>query len=819
MSTLYPLYYNGGTMYSTGWPTSSKSAIFTVYANWAMMPIFENPNNFDIKITNVRIYFGVNGNTSAEFALYYSTNISENSQFYKCSANKSVPSKTDLTSPTVVEDVNLVIPARSQFALGFKANRTSGSGRLSIARSNTKDKIKYRPFYNGQSMSGGLPNTLSINRLPTSDYWSFQVPRIELEYVQNKITPIVSNTNVVLNQGESTSINISGYSGWSHSVLNNPLGVSFVKNDNNLEIISGEADFVDETSGLIRIYGVNSYVDVNITIIAPQKPELYMSNSGYLRPGESVEISSSYGSGVITTVPIYVDTIFSSSREISREIFSLKYLDKNLYNKIKNSTYEDLKNWANGYTIANIISFTAYNSLNKSIKSDTKFISIGHYSADYINVSLSAIKSWGKVDDNTPTVKYFDNSNLYGGSILEPSTNANGNVVIDLNNKQIEVISNKNIEILFNARLLNDWPVLKYKVASLTINETIPFSYNGLDDINKLDWVGIGVPQYENDLISSIKINPICYPIKITFPSNLDGSISIKELKYTYTFIINDEEYKYTNEEPFCINYNDIIDLSTLVNEDQTVNGKTYLICNSFGERTINLPNNISASIDDKIVINGTVSFNSIYFTSDNITSTKIENTKAFSKSFKILVSDISAFFKQNSDIQGSKLELNSIPVSSINNLQPIVNSLSSIYLLGYKVPKNIISLNENSYVSNSNDKSTIENIISMINNLVENINYNSSLRYIKLARNKIANNEYIMWDDSVDTLADGRINKFKNSASYTNYTASPWKELYNLICRIHFSEKYNIVFNNNGMTDYVVFNNESDISQLYIVL
>lgn len=814
MSTLNPLYYNGGTMYSTGWPTSSKSAIFTGYANWAMMPIFENPNNFDIKITNVRIYFGVNGNTSAEFALYYSTNISENSQFYKCSTNKSVPSKTDLTSPTVVEDINLVIPARSQFALGFKANRTSGSGRLSIARSNTKDKIKYRPFYNGQSMSGSLPNTLSINRLPTSDYWSFQVPRIELEYVQNKITPIVSNTNVVLNQGESTSINISGYSGWSYSIIDNPLGVSFVKNNNNLEIISGKADFENETRGSIRIYGVDSYVDTNIVVNAPQKPELYMSNSGYLRPGESVEISSSYGSNVSITVPNYVNTIFSSSKKI----FSLKYLDKNLYDTIKNSIYTDLKNWANGKPINNIISFTAYNSLNKSIKSDTKFISIGHYSEDYINVSLSAIKSWGKVDDNTPTVKYFDNSSLYGGSILEPSINANGNVVIDSENKQIEVTGNSTTKVSFNARLSNDWPVLKSEVASLSINETIPFSYNGLSDEPELKtepWIGIGIPQYTNDLISSIKINPICYPIKITFPSNLYGSISIKELKYSYTFIINNEEYKNTNEEPFYINYNDIDDLNVLVDEYQTVNGKTYLICNSFGERTIYLPNNISVSIDDEIVINGTVSFNSIYTTQDDIEHTD----NVFSKSFRILVSDISAFFDNN--IQGSYLKLDSEPVISINNLKPLVNSLSNIYLLGYKVPEaeNIISLNENSYISNSTDKSTIENIISMINNLVENINYSSSSRYIKLARNKIANNEYIMWDDSVDILADGRINKFKNSASYSNYTASPWKELYNLIYRIHFSEKYSIVFDNNGNDDLVVFKNESGTNSLDIIL
>lgn len=805
MSTLYPLYYNPDSkIYSTGWPESSRSAMFTGYVHWAMMPIYKNSNNFAIRITNVATYFGVN--TSAKARLYYAIlndNILESTTFTVCSDEFNVPKTTDLSEAYNVEPKDLIIPPNCYFALGFKAVRTSSTGRLSIARSNTVNKNKYRPFYNGQFMNNSLPDLVDVDRVPKSDYWSFQIPRIVLTYEPNSITPIVSNTNVTMTQGENVAINISGYNDWSYSWVDDVAGVELSRNGNILTISSGIADFTGSISGLLEINGLNSKVQVKITVFEPKQPNIYISNANSLRPMESTTISCDMpdayyhrnDSNFIYT--LIKETDSSESKPILEEIknsnasytFRLNKLTEYVYNNRELIDDNIVRSWLDGNDVDDVVYVYFSHPLNSRIVSETAKINVTHYNSNVINVKLSANTTFGTTDENNPYYVYCEDiTPIVGGAQLFGGTNYENNALIEDNNK-IKIISNNDVYVHFGARLTNDWPIKIDELgSSLHITETIEFSFNNVDN-NSTSWYGIGsLHLNENNDIDDIRINPICYPLKITFPSDIDTSsnITITDINFKFNSIVDKYNYNLLGESS-TVNYPNIDNLFDIIDSNANIlPGSTHLICNVGGETGLPLDMSQLVHVDTIIgEVQATVNYR--LKSSSNLVS------KLFSKEFVAKVNIFKPFSINFS--QGDIFELNSDSVESIDELAHMVNSLNEIYSLGLNNIDEFITKSIGLEISNYKDKQSVENSLQALNSFVNAINRDSKLRHIKPAREKIAIGEYIMWDDSVNILADGSQNKFKFKSNYSTHTASPWKELYNLISRINFSEKHYIKF------------------------
>lgn len=871
MATLKPYFYTSDSKeYSAGWPTSSSSAMYTGYAQWAMMPIFKNSSKNPIKIKSVNIKFGINSG-SAKARLYFAnlgSNIKSSTDFYECSNEFDVPKTTSLNVVNKELNIDVVVDAGKYFAIGFKADRTSGSGRLSVARTNTEDKAKNRPFYNGQSMKTGF-GKLNIDRVPKSDIWSWQIPVITVEYETNKITPKLDKTSVTVKQGETEYVGVSGYDSWSIGQIEGLPKRAFSEQGNNIKIYLGAQDFENNISGTVEVKGLNSSTYLTVTIKPADAPNTPTATKNIIRPGESTTFSCKTAGAKFSIVNNLDKYINGSSLT-----YTAPYITELLYNNWPTS------NEAKNDNISTAIKCYCYSPLNKYSKSNEISVAFNHYSSDDISINFPFSTALGATETNAVVLSYNDFTSVTGGSLLT-STNTNY-ADVDNINKLINVITNSNdAKLSFRARLINDWGITKDYTNAITIEERTEFRFitpNYYNSEENSPWVGLAYINKSNKLI----FNPFCYPIEFSFGNDVDSGkdIYIKgkgnggAISFTPIGVYSNEDNMIAN-----INNSNLIELLNFNVEISPIHVKDYLklpLTNNLKHNSFILSNSSSnftpeikskqnneIDITNKVdlcknlySIRGTIELY-IEYTNEkgNLVSGNYSNSNydkfKFKKDIIIYIAPFDIFYSneiwanvtpsyesapttlQRLDIVGSHIALSiyrSYPeysgshsvvleygyntVESINFMDEIVKSLDSNYNLGLNLESSqIISARDGDSISNDVDKYAITSRLKAINNLIRRINAHSSIRYINPSREEIAIGQPIMWDDSRA--------EFENKELYT---ASPWKELYKSIFNIHFKDDYSIWFDKNSNraldedSEYLVYVDSSGNTHKLIV-
>ena len=852
MATLKPYFYTSDSKeYSTGWPTSSSSAMYTGYAQWAMMPIFKNSSKNPIKIKSVNIKFVINSG-SAKARLYFAnlgSKIKSSADFYECSNEFDVPKTTSLNVVNKELNTDVVVDAGKYFAIGFKADRTSGSGRLSVARTNTEDKAENRPFYNGQSMKTGF-GKLNIDRVPKSDIWSWQIPVITVEYEINKITPKLDKTSVTVIQGKTEYVNVSGYDSWSIGQIEGlPEGV-VSKQSNTIKIYLGARDFEDDICGTVKVNGLNSSKTLSIKIKPASAPNTPIATKTIIYPGESTTFSC-------TTA----DAKFSITNNLDKYInkssltYTAPYITERLYNNWPTD------NKAKNGNINTAIKCYCYSPLNKYSKSNEISIAFNHYSSNDISINFPFSTALGATETSPVLLPYNDLTSVNGGSLL---TSKNTNYAdVDNTIKQINVRTNtNNTKLSFTARLLNDWGITKDYTNVITIEERTEFSFitpNYCNSEENSPWVGLAYINKSNKLI----FNPFCYPIEFSFGNDVDSSkdiyikgkgdggaisftpVGVHSSKYNMEANINNLDL--INMLKFNVAISPINVKDSLKSQFMNnLKGNSFVLSSGSSNCTPEIKSEQNSKIDIKnkvdlcrnlYSIRGTIELY-IEYTNENGTLISGNNSNSdyykkfkFQKNVIIYVAPFDIFYSneiwanitpsydaapttlEKLDVVGSRMALStyrSYPeydgshyivleygynaVESINFMDEIVKSLNNNYNLNLNLENSqIISSTAGDSISNDVDKYAITSRLKAINNLIRRINAHSSIRYINPSREEIAIGQPIMWDDSRA--------EFENKELYT---ASPWKELYKSIFNIHFKDDYSIWFdkNNNNTLD-----------------
>lgn len=847
MATLKPYFYTSNSKeYSTGWPTSSLSAIYTGYAQWAMIPIFKNSSKNPIKIKSVNIKFGINSG-SAKARLYFAnlgSKIKGSADFYECSNEFDVPKTTSLNVVNKELNTDVVVDAGKYFAIGFKADRTSGSGRLSVARTNTEDKAENRPFYNGQSMKTGF-GKLNIDRVPKSDIWSWQIPVITVEYEINKITPKLDKTSVTVIQGKTEYVNVSGYDSWSIGQIEGlPEGV-VSKQSNTIKIYLGARDFEDDICGTVKVNGLNSSKTLSIKIKPASAPSTPIATKTIIYPGESTTFSCKTA-GAKFSIANKLDKYIISRSSLT---YTAQYITESLYDDWP-ATNTDAKD----KNVDVAISCYCYNPLNNCSKSESINVVFNHYNSNDISINFPFSTALGATKTSPVVLPYNDLTSVTGGSLL---TSKNPNyAAVDNTIKQINVRTNtNNTKLSFTARLLNDWGITKDYTNVITIQKRTEFSFitpNYYNSEENSPWVGLAYVNKSNKLV----FNPFCYPIEFSFGNDVDSS---KDIYIKGKVKDNDDAISFTsievysNEDNMTSNLSEILDFEVEISpinvknslKSELLKSNSFVLSSGSSNFTPEIKSEQSSEIDitNKVdlcrnlySIRGTIELY-VEYTNENGTLISGNNYNSdydkfkFEKNVIIYVAPFDIFYSneiwanirpsddsapttlEKLDVVGSHMALStsgSYPeyggshdvelaygynaVESINFMDEIVKSLNNNYNLNLNLENSqIISSTAGDSISNDVDKYAITSRLKAINNLIRRINAHSRIRYINPSREEIAIGQPIMWDDSRA--------EFENKELYT---ASPWKELYKSIFNIHFKDDYSIWFdkNNNNTLD-----------------
>lgn len=750
MSRLNPFYYSDNpSLYNIGYPTTS-SAMFSGYQNWAMAPMFYNNLSVPIVISSAYVAAGIYSGAATGVLIYAALSSKTTPEAVKTtvvSNSFDIPKTSKLDSFKVNLSKTLVIPAKTYFLLGFKANSSDSSAYLSIARTNTSSYA--RTLYNAQSLKTALTTSDTITKISSKDIWHNQIPYIYLAYSEQKIKPVVSKTSITITQGSSTSVSISGYSNWS--IAGSVSNLTLTKSGNTLKIKAGYFNLSTYANRTVTINGLNASTSIVVKIVPPTFNAVKISNT-IIKPTQSTAITCTLSDGLSAII---------SSVSYSNGSSAITRTDnKFAVSGIVSDTFTDWAGTAIGTTVATV---TLKHPNNASI-SKTATFTVKHWASSDISVNVSA----SSIYYDGSLTQYIDYSDmtLVPGKCQVYSTA--DNVVINDNNIYITGASPVSFDIC--AKLVNDFVVSSTIKTISIINSSIPLS------VNKPITSSTALPIFVDQ---NNKYNPFCYPIYLTIPTDISdmSTLKIENIKYDDTLVA------IPSDENFIL-------VQNLISSSSIAKGNEYaLVLKSLSDLTAT-----SAITEGSI---HTLKFSFSYISSGSV----LVESSDFIIRLKIYRTSILHFFTNkynNANIQGQPFSLSS------NLLQVLKTPIDSI-LVAYNIvlpanlPNAMISVAAGSIISNATDKATIEFYLTKLNLLIDKINTDSP-RQITRAREHIALDNFIMWDDSAETLANLQLNTFKFSEAYLTSTASPWKELFIAMNNIQRTKIVNVVYQNNSI-------------------
>ena len=175
----------------------------------------------------------------------------------------------------------------------------------------------------------------------------------------------------------------------------------------------------------------------------------------------------------------------------------------------------------------------------------------------------------------------------------------------------------------------------------------------------------------------------------------------------------------------------------------------------------------------------------------------------------------------RNNYLQGEHIEFNSAK-SSLTSILFAVDAIRHNYKFS---SDNIIAhkyynaglynnaskyITPDTYISGEDNKKIIESALVDLNAFIDIVNKDKGYNKLSKVRQNIAIGEYIMWDDSLDILADGSKNTFKNSEKHLNNTASPYMELFNGLRTIQYGIETLVSYRNNE-DNLIFYKNDSN--------
>lgn len=807
MPSLNPYFYvNGNTWYTTGMPKSKRSAIFTGYAGWAMAPIFKNPESYDIKITAIKGLFGVSTGSASAVAICGSLNGEGNPEYVwpgNVSNAFNIPVQSVLTtwsSPGLTS--NPVISAGSFFYAGFKFARNNNTySYLNVARSNCRNNARYRPFYNAQSLGNkGNPGAgAGLTRIAANDTWGFQVPIIVVEYEINKIKPSVSQSTVNMTQGSTSYVDIGNYSGWWANEHNNSV-VDLRKNGNQLQIYAKYLPIDHNYSTSIVVHGLNDETWIHVNINRPTITSLNVSPKE-IRPTEQAYISGTtsdnqpinytlanstgvtISGSTVTCSPVKSTTSWSDNTTITVNAAHSQN------NTVKSSTTFKIKHWP-----TDTIKFaTAGSSLFSDKGSFINFVDSSPAALDRCEIKVNIVYDGGiKLHKDLKTYLKITKDRTGAGKV---------EVISDNFSNYIEDIKDNNPKLQFVLRLNKDYVVSKTFNTNISVLKTVPFKciYPKNDgDETTIDYTSSNIlPLFVNSVKGGkYEVNYSNYPIVIMYPNKGNGNLYMHN---AFSYKINDGSantgYIFKNHDA---DYK--VSLSHFCNSSLLKPGSELWIA-------LNLENRfISCSPGNKLNITFSLDVPKLNDSGTEVRTITIQYKVYYNKDGESILPFITEEYN-GAKIQGSPFIKDHIRI--INTLSnPITQVLQAYGQIDNEVD-NIISATQNEYVCNATDKAKIENLLSKLSILIQNIN-TSSNRYIDDIRSEIAIGQYIMWNDNEDELANKQPNMFKSSTDYETKTASPWYELYRGLRYIQFGKEVDVFYKNND-TDYQVSYIDSD--------
>jgi hypothetical protein len=142
---------------------------------------------------------------------------------------------------------------------------------------------------------------------------------------------------------------------------------------------------------------------------------------------------------------------------------------------------------------------------------------------------------------------------------------------------------------------------------------------------------------------------------------------------------------------------------------------------------------------------------------------------KLFEKVFTIKYT----VYRELDDLISSKCQGTSMTAEKAETTLGIARTILNQYK-----PTTITKISKDNYINNCS--ADLVSVLTGLSDLINTIT-NKSASFVTLQNNhrtKIAQGQYIMADDSVEKLADGRVNTFKTSDRYGKETASPFREI-----------------------------------------
>lgn len=632
----------------------------------------------------------------------------------------------------------------------------------------------------------------------------------------------------------------------------NNYGISITTHNTNksgtLTVTSGKGDYSSPIEFAIRFqgYGGNCDVDIRCSVSPVMEPTLSVSLD-YIRPGESSKISVPSGYHVDEN---YISHLSEYGLTFNNNTISVDYITEDVYTSLSDSDWRKHPN--SEYTV-----YLKYTSDLNSCISNSISLTVKHFSYNDISVFAANYANKSKYNNcDTYEYKLFDTASL--DINLIDSTNVLGGVKFKVDfsddladyseyftfdNKydtirylgNCDVNDNHDLYISFISNIINDYCISKQCYIKLYLYDAIevelisPYAYE--DNKVKLPLVSIG-----NKISSNlVEFNPLSYPITFILPNTLKNIYTNEVGKLILNIARVDI---YTNDETYYAYFDKNCTITSTSIEINSSNIGDF--SNKFGSTSnlilgdthiyVNSPELI-AILDYKNLDDNTHSYSSY---SQRYNSTTIRMYFEFSyysnaisepKTYPFAIDYIPVLGLVNKlsseNLQGEHFTIDSVK-SDFTSILFAIDAIRHNYK--YSDDRIIADLNENvgllgnsskyinknSYISGKNNKEVIESALVDLNALIDVINKDRGYSKISKVRQNIAIGEYIMWDDSLDILADGSNNTFKNSENYLNSTASPYMELFNGLRTIQYGIETLVSYRNNE-DNLIFYKNDSD--------
>ena len=492
------------------------------------------------------------------------------------------------------------------------------------------------------------------------------------------------------------------------------------------------------------------------------------------------------------------------------------------------------------------------NAISNSISITAKHFTgedINTFPANYnriISDNYPIVYNYDLYDIGKLNINLIDSTNIYGGakfsiyiadkynSVIKYNSDTN---IISYNGKyDVDFATSVDtIQLQITSSLTNDYCVNKYFTINLTLYNAIEFELISPYSYNR-DAVNLPLISIANKISDNIiEFNPLSYPIVFIIPNTIKN-ISTNKVGQLILNIArvdiytNDETYSAYFDKNCTLTSTSIeIDSSNIGDFDNKLGstsnlilGDTHIYVNS--PKLINILD--CKSLDDNAYNDSSdvYRYNSItmrmfFELSYYSNATNEHKTNSFAIDYIPVLGLVSKLSSGN--LQGEHFTVDSVK-SDFTSILFAIDAIRHNYKYSNDriiadLNKNVGLLgnsskyiNKNSYISGKNNKEIIESALVDLNALIDVINKDRGYSKISKVRQNIAIGEYIMWDDSLDILADGSNNTFKNSEKYLNSTASPYMELFNGLRTIQYGIETLVSYRNNE-DNLIFYKNDSN--------